>query len=125
MPFCTVTTGNPVLRLSSSVMALSWLGSRCGTRTKAIPGLGRKDLRSSVKASSPPAEAPTPTMGKLFAVSVCGAAALEDLPGLPGFLFDDLRLLLALAITFMANVTYAGSLTVFGKHYSPAYVIRL
>ena len=54
-----------------------------------------------MKASSPPAEAPTPTMGKLLAV--CGAAALADLPGLdglPGFLFDDLRLLLALAITF-------------------------
>src|SRR5438552_7918160 len=42
---------------------LSCFGSRCWISTKAIPvSLGRAS-RSSVNASRPPAEAPTPTMG--------------------------------------------------------------
>ena len=57
---------------------LSCLGSRCWTRTKAIPvSLGRL-LRRWVNASSPPAEAPTPTTrsGRPAGSSIdgCGAA---------------------------------------------------
>src|SRR5215467_11190806 len=52
-----------VARESSSVIALSWVGSRCGTNTKAIPGFAGKAFRRCVNASSPPADAPTPTTG--------------------------------------------------------------
>src|SRR5436190_16772996 len=45
---------------------LAWVGSRCWIRTKAMPVVAGRCSRSSVKASSPPADAPTPTMGKDF-----------------------------------------------------------
>ena len=49
---------------SSSARMLSWLGSRCCTSTKAMPVSIGSAPRSCLNASSPPAEAPTPTMGK-------------------------------------------------------------
>src|ERR1051326_3826936 len=42
---------------------LSCFGSRCWTSTKAIPVSVGRAFRSSVNASRPPAEAPTPTIG--------------------------------------------------------------
>src|SRR5215831_1997451 len=53
-----------VLRARISVSMLSCLGSRCCTRTNAIPVSWGRFVRSSVNASRPPAEAPTPTIGK-------------------------------------------------------------
>src|SRR5437870_184494 len=44
---------------------LSCLGSRCWMSTNAMPVSVRSSLRSWVKASSPPAEAPMPTTGNV------------------------------------------------------------
>src|SRR5688572_19270332 len=52
-----------VARERISARALGWEGERCWTRTNPIPVSGGSAPSSSVKASSPPAEAPTPTMG--------------------------------------------------------------
>src|SRR5262245_60608978 len=66
MPPRTSWIGIPVERVRISLSMLSRLGSRCCTSTKAMPvSLGRWE-RSFVNASRPPAEAPTPTIGKLF-----------------------------------------------------------
>src|SRR5581483_1943839 len=58
-------------------MKLSWTGSRCGTSTKAMPLSAGMAANSLLKASSPPAEAPIPAMGKPDArgLSSTGAAA--------------------------------------------------
>ena len=44
-------------------MALLWVGSKWGTSTNAIPGSFGIAFSKCVNASSPPAEAPTPTTG--------------------------------------------------------------
>src|SRR5579872_3095711 len=48
-------------RISGSI--LSWFGSRCCTRINAIPEDSGIAFSSRLNASSPPAEAPTPTTG--------------------------------------------------------------
>src|SRR5215469_2383463 len=107
-----------VARESSSVIALSWVGSRCGANTKAIPGFAGRAFRRCVNASSPPADAPTPTTGNTGAFglgkrsTVGGSAAAltrcaflataEDVPRV-----DEL---LALAfVGFIAKTTYSMS----------------
>ncbi len=50
-------------RPSNWASALSCCGSRCCTRTKLIPVSAGRCLSSCVNASSPPADAPIPTMG--------------------------------------------------------------
>ena len=45
-----------------------WVGSRCWTMTKAMPLPAGTCFRNSSRASSPPAEAPMPTMGNAFCV---------------------------------------------------------
>src|ERR1017187_8313385 len=52
-----------VVRCRISVRMLAWLGSRCGTSTKAMPQAGGRWRKNCTKASRPPAEAPMPTMG--------------------------------------------------------------
>src|SRR5262249_45133922 len=77
-------------------MALSWLGSRWGTRTNAMPSRDSSARSSCMNASRPPADAPTPTTGKgrrvawppmgglletvvvLFGVSLLGLGFLLD-----------------------------------------------
>jgi hypothetical protein len=53
-----------VLRCRISVSMLAWLGSRCGTSTKPMPVSAGQARKKASKASSPPAEAPMPTMAK-------------------------------------------------------------
>src|SRR6516165_4035671 len=53
-----------VARDRISVSMLAWVGARCWTRTKAMPVSTGRACSICVKASSPPAEAPTPTTGK-------------------------------------------------------------
>jgi hypothetical protein len=67
------------------VSMLSCLASRCCTKTNAMPVLGGRARSIWVKASSPPAEAPIPTM----ATGLDGAAGATALRLVPGFL--DLR----------------------------------
>src|SRR5437870_2169235 len=53
-----------VLRPRMSASILGWLGDRCRTKTKAMPvSVGRAWSRVR-NASSPPADPPTPTIGK-------------------------------------------------------------
>ena len=52
-------------------------------RTNAMPLSAGSCLRSWVNASSPPAEAPTPTMGNAAAVGAPGAGAAELSPSTP------------------------------------------
>src|SRR5262249_54564365 len=94
----------PVARARISVSMLAWVGARCWTRTKAIPVSTGTARSICVKASSPPAEAPTPTTGK-DRVSPRGpassaaklAAGGVDL-GSAGTGSADLRFLRAIAI---------------------------
>src|SRR2546428_13287759 len=59
-------TGIDVSRARIEARMLSCLADRCWTRTKAMP-VSEGRLRSSwLRASSPPAEAPTPTTGNRF-----------------------------------------------------------
>lgn len=64
--FTTSMTGSSVARPSNCGNLLSCSGSRCWTSTKAMPVSVGRCLTRRVKASNPPAEAPTPTMGKRF-----------------------------------------------------------
>src|SRR5690348_5297083 len=57
---------------------LACVGSRCWTRTKAIPVLDGKCSSSCENASRPPAEAPAPTMGKAFPGRGDGFPSLVD-----------------------------------------------
>src|SRR5579864_2680997 len=66
-----------VARASSSVIALLWVGSRCETRTNAISGSCGRALSNSVKASRPPADAPTPTTGKVGAFGLGAPVSRE------------------------------------------------
>ena len=60
------TTGIAVAFDKIAARALSCVGSKCWIRTKAMPGLAGRVLRSDVNAASPPAEAPIDTIGKLL-----------------------------------------------------------
>src|ERR1051325_188732 len=71
---------------SSCVRALSCCGSRCCTRTNPNPVLVGKCVSSSVNASNPPADAPTPTIGKRFAAVAARGGAWLLLDG--HFLLD-------------------------------------
>src|SRR5271166_3949607 len=64
-----------VTRVRSSTMRLSWFGSRCWTSTKAMPLFAGIALKNFLNASSPPAEAPSPTTVH------SGAARRSSLPG--------------------------------------------
>src|SRR6266478_1428969 len=66
MPFLTWSTGMDVALARSDGRRLSCSGAKCCTSTNAMPVSLGKLLRKSVKASSPPAEAPTPTTGNDF-----------------------------------------------------------
>src|SRR5580765_8417656 len=61
---CTSRTGMGDFRPRISGSWLACVGARCWIRTKAIPVLDGRCSSSCEKASSPPAEAPIPTMGK-------------------------------------------------------------
>src|SRR6266404_3464066 len=54
-----------VERARSSFSMLPCVGSRCCTRTKAIPVFSGRCESTLVNASRPPAEAPKPTIGKM------------------------------------------------------------
>src|SRR5208337_5159471 len=64
MPWETSRTGMLVALERSCARALSCWGARCWMITTAVPVRAGRALRNADKASSPPAEAPTPTMGK-------------------------------------------------------------
>src|SRR6266436_8988293 len=63
MLFFASQTGIEVSRDNSEVSALSCVGSRCCTSTKAMPVSLGSAFNNCVIASRPPAEAPIPTMG--------------------------------------------------------------
>src|SRR6267378_5598942 len=62
-PCCTSTTGSGVVLDRISLKMLGYFGSRCWTSTKAIAASTDRCASNSENASSPPAEAPMPTIG--------------------------------------------------------------
>ena len=64
------STGIAVARDRISASMLACLGARCCTRTKAMPVSAGSAPSIWVNASSPPAEAPTPTIGNAPASAV-------------------------------------------------------
>jgi hypothetical protein len=64
IPSLASVTFMPVAFASRSVSLLSCFGSRCCTSRNVIPVSVGNSFNSAVRASSPPAEAPTPTIGK-------------------------------------------------------------
>ena len=70
IPSSTWQTGIFVRFCNNSGMMLMWVGSRCTMTTKAIPESAGIAAKNNSKASSPPAEAPIPTIGKPGATSV-------------------------------------------------------
>src|SRR5216684_1134977 len=56
-------------------MALLWWASRCGTSTKAMPLSAGVLEKKRWKASSPPAEAPMPTIGQDDCEGLCSLSA--------------------------------------------------
>src|SRR5437016_8723683 len=64
MPSTACTTRSLVRVERSAGSALSCCGARCGMRMIATPGFSGSACRSWEKASSPPADAPMPTIGK-------------------------------------------------------------
>ena len=70
IPSRTRVTGSEVRRASSSSIIDSKSGERCCTTTKARPVSADMEEKSPSSASSPPAEAPTPTIiGRCACVS--------------------------------------------------------
>lgn len=68
---------------SNSGSKLVWPGCWCVTTTNAIPPSGGVCLKNSSRASSPPAEAPRPTIGKALPGATVGAVdAAGDNAGL-------------------------------------------
>src|SRR5579859_611860 len=57
------------MRESSSTKALSWVGSRCGIKTSAMPGSEGSARKRLLNDSRPPAEAPIATMGKVSGIA--------------------------------------------------------
>src|SRR4029077_16830344 len=76
-PSLASVTGILVVRVRISSNALLWLGSRCWRKTKAIPVESGKVVSMAVKASRPPADAPTPTTGKSLSIGKRSEAAGE------------------------------------------------
>src|SRR6266446_343155 len=74
-PCVTSTTGIRVVLDRISLKMLGDFGSRCWTSTKAIVASSDRCASNSENASSPPAEAPMPTIGKL-SLDGLGAATL-------------------------------------------------
>src|SRR2546428_4174673 len=74
-PCVTSTTGIRVVLDRISLKMLGDFGSRCWTSTKAIVASSDRCASNSENASSPPAEAPMPTIGKL-SLAGRGAATL-------------------------------------------------
>src|SRR5262245_26532936 len=72
-----------VARDRISVSMLACVGSRCWITTNAIPVSEGRARRISVKASSPPAEAPMPTMGNGATVGRGFGSSTKD-SGAPG-----------------------------------------
>src|SRR6185437_4077694 len=64
IPSVACRTVMDVWLASRSTIMLSWLGSRCWTRMKAMPFLAGSASTSFLQASRPPAEAPIPTIKK-------------------------------------------------------------
>ncbi len=62
-PSAAWRTGIVVRRARTSASTLSLSGGRCRTKTNAMPASGRMASRNAPNASSPPADAPTPTTG--------------------------------------------------------------
>src|SRR4030095_9542786 len=69
-----------VARDRISVSMLAWVGARCWITTNAIPVSGCSARSIPVKASSPPAEAPMPTMGNGATVGR-GFGSFTEIPG--------------------------------------------
>src|SRR5207244_3427113 len=65
VPCFTSTTGIRVVLDRISLRMLGYFGSRCWTSTKAIAASSDRCASNSENASSPPAEAPMPTIGKV------------------------------------------------------------
>ncbi len=78
------TTFMEVYFFSRLVIRLEWVGSRWGTRMKAMPGSGGIFWKNFSKASSPPAEAPIPATGNRSAAEPGESAILPDSRGWPG-----------------------------------------
>src|SRR5215831_10854631 len=62
MPCFAWVTGSALCPESSGTNALSCCGARCCTNTIATPGLLGRLCKSAENDSSPPADAPTPTI---------------------------------------------------------------
>ncbi len=73
-PSRTSSTGKRVVRASASRSRLGWAGSRCWINTNAAPVASGRWRSRSLNASSPPADAPTPTTGN---VVIPGAETLS------------------------------------------------
>src|SRR5438067_13576017 len=61
--------GRSECRASNSSMTLRKSGDRCWTTTNAIPGFGGRLVKNCSSDSSPPAEAPMPTICNLEGLS--------------------------------------------------------
>src|SRR5262245_15551981 len=109
----------PVARDRISVSMLAWVGARCWTRTKAIPVSTGSARSICVKASSPPAEAPMPTIGKDGVSSRGPASSAGELAaggvdlGSAGAGSAGLRFLRAIAIP--SRTTRRGALVLWAK----------
>src|SRR5262245_31870285 len=84
MPFSACRTFILVERERSSGRVLTCVGSRCATRTKAMPLPAGMREKNCSKASRPPAEAPRPTTG-MGRLPDCFGAAPFGLLAAPGF----------------------------------------
>src|SRR5512142_1780170 len=74
--YVTTVTGILVERDRISGIALCAVGSRCCTMTKAMPVSGGMGVKNCCIASSPPAEAPMPTI-----LDLCGTDVLASSVG--------------------------------------------
>ena len=105
----TVMTGIVVVLDRTSDNWLSCLGSRCWMSTNAMPVSVRSSLRSWVKASSPPAEAPMPTTGNVVLSGRSeGSSVVGDFGGaVSGKCLDGrLRALTQLHVAELYDVAY-------------------
>ena len=66
---------------------LSCVGDRCCTSTKAAPVSAGRFCSNCRKASRPPAEAPIPTIGKIFWREGGGVSSADERFGRGGGLF--------------------------------------
>jgi hypothetical protein len=83
VPSSICETGMDVQRPRISAMRLWCSGDKCWMTTYAMPLSGVVALKKVFRASTPPAEAPIPTMGKgqrAREVKSTGAVALSEAP---------------------------------------------